>query len=277
MRGRGLSASVSHLRTSVSQLEAHVRAMEALMSVVCDVVFKAGDDLRVAGSNPRLDATLGPIQGQRLDEKLLNDSQVLERFHMVVNPLLAAPPRSSADDVAQGAPNVVLVPPVSFHVPVDGGPPHAFDAEILVADTGFWHESSTEAWRFLVGLKGVVQRVPPLSVAEIVRDIPILGGSSSSSSSSHGHSMLPHLNAGLMPVPELSSLLSDDGFSITQMITIASGLVKLMRSWKVGPEPGSSLEALREGLSLLGSRNLQVEKFRDEQCLGCLSLFAKDT
>merc|ERR1719421_2648455 len=45
-RVHGLSANVCDLRSNLSQVEAHLNAMLALMGNVCDVVFRAGEDLR---------------------------------------------------------------------------------------------------------------------------------------------------------------------------------------------------------------------------------------
>ena len=56
----------------VVELEGIVHAMQALMNTVCEVVFRAGESLRITDSNARLDALLGPTSGRILEEYIPN-------------------------------------------------------------------------------------------------------------------------------------------------------------------------------------------------------------
>lgn len=153
-----LQIKVAKQRRILSQLQAQIHAMKALMRTVCEVVFTAGSGLCVVGSNKRLDELLGPMQGRCLAEKMLDVGEVRERFQRVVDPLLMAPLRSGMQEAGE-APSVVLVPPVSFRMDDPQGEVCVgtasgdFEAEILVADTGMWHGKGEAAWRYLVGLK----------------------------------------------------------------------------------------------------------------------------
>eukprot|EP00746_Dinoflagellata_sp_MGD_P145994 gnl/MRDRNA2_/MRDRNA2_78540_c0_seq1.p1 gnl/MRDRNA2_/MRDRNA2_78540_c0~~gnl/MRDRNA2_/MRDRNA2_78540_c0_seq1.p1 ORF type:complete len:541 (-),score=64.83 gnl/MRDRNA2_/MRDRNA2_78540_c0_seq1:596-2161(-) len=133
--------TVNEQGKELSSLEDRIQGMTALMNVQCQAVFAAGAQLQVVGNNERLEELLGPMQGRELEDMLSNTGNSRERYKMIVAPLLDA---CNQEENAR----VVLVPPVTFQTATD-----TFDAEVIVADTGSWHGSGQEKWRYLVGLK----------------------------------------------------------------------------------------------------------------------------
>lgn len=114
-RLRGLTATVSNLRENVSQLEAHIGAMQALMGTVCDVVFEVDSELQVVGLCDRLEKLFGPMQNHKLTDHLADDTQ-LERFNGILTPWLASRDAAvigGAESEETGAP-ALLTPPVVF-------------------------------------------------------------------------------------------------------------------------------------------------------------------
>lgn len=315
-----LQNKVAKQKKILSQLKAQIHAMKALMSTVCEVVFPAGKDLRVVGSNVRLEELLGPMQGQCLEEKMLDVGQVRERFQSVVAPLLSAPVRgpSSRSGEAGEAPSVVLVPPVTFRADSALNDPFGgacvgtddFEAEILVADTGMWHGSGEDAWRYLVGLKALLRKnvlasAPPpagaeasdqltspsasragsrLEVAssrEVTTATPSVSGDTNSNQQ---HSRARHsADAGSgrsrssrAPswAPSLVTI-DETGFQVTPLRTLRFGFLELLRTWHLA-ERGNMKQVAESVLEILEEQGdfSNINSHSSGQCWRCLSMLS---
>lgn len=245
---------VQEQQEELSQLEAHLAAMRALMRLVCEFVFHAGESMRVVDHNVQLDELLGSMHGHTLEERMPAHGNIRERYRSVVAPLLDAPLREHGS-ILDGRPTVVLVPPVTFLTKAG-----AVELEILVSDTGMWHGSGQNAWRYLVGFRGVVscqghqsglqefsdtvsraQSSTTAITAEGEIDLALIEGSSQHSSRFSLQRSVKKVKSQAKFTSKTSSSsslvpIAEHDLIPTPMETISLGILELSETWHLGAQ-----------------------------------------